>query len=452
MVTSKTLRILITILAALLLTLAAIWVHDMSIDSALAGRSDLDPGPVSEIILMVLFGFLLLLACRHIATLALAAYDRWTQADPPAAGSRRVQVPSVSIIVPAFNEAPMIREVLESLLAVEYSRFEVIVVDDGSSDQTFLRALPFQRRRPDVEYRVLAKSNGGKFDALNHGIAHARGEIVVCIDGDSILQPDALRHLVSHFEDPAIGAVAGNVRVANRGTLWSSLQALEYVIGLGLVKRAQSAARVVTIVPGPLGAFRKKALSQVGGYDGDTFAEDFDLTVKLLSAGWHVVYEPRAVALTEAPEKTLELLRQRYRWTRGSLQVLLKRRRGLVTPVRAPLRFFGMWYLMFENLAWPTLHILAQVLFVAGGLFLGVHELMIFWWLQLLVLESAVAVFAVAVEDEQPALIAISPLFRVFYLVVLDVARLFATAEEFARVGMSWDKVSRLGRFNPTKG
>src|SRR5439155_23379323 len=269
---------------------------------------------------------------------------------------------------------------------------------------------------------------------------------------DSILQPDALRHLVGHFDDPSIGAVAGNVRVANRGTLWSSLQALEYVVGLGLVKRAQSAARVVTIVPGPLGAFRKCALSQVHGYDGDTFAEDFDLTLKLLGAGWHAVYEPRAVVLTEAPECTLELLKQRYRWTRGSLQVLLKRKWGLLTPRREPLRFLGLWYLMFENLAWPLIHVLAQVLFVAGGLLLGVHELMIFWWLQLMVLECAVAAFCVAVEDEQPSLIAVSPLFRVFYLVVLDVARLFATAEEFARVGMSWDKVTRLGKFDPSKG
>jgi len=170
--------------------------------------------------------------------------------------------------------------------------------------------------------RVLVKANGGKFDALNHGIAHARGEIVVCIDGDSIIERDALRYLVAHFDDPSVGAVAGNVRVANRATIWSGLQALEYVVGLGLAKRAQSAGGAVTIVPGPAGAFRKTALAEVNAYDGDTFAEDFDLTMKLLEAGWHVVYEPRAIVLTEAPERTLDLLRQRYRWTRGSLQVL----------------------------------------------------------------------------------------------------------------------------------
>ncbi|OLE19546.1 MAG: hypothetical protein AUG50_03475 [Betaproteobacteria bacterium 13_1_20CM_3_63_8] len=384
--------------------------------------------------------------------LALAAADYWARTRGPALAEPISALPFVSIIVPAFNEATMIRSVLESLLAIDYPRFEVIVVDDGSTDETFLRALPFRRRGPDIECRVLAKPNGGKFDALNHGIAQARGEIVVCIDGDSILQRDALKHCLAHFADPRVGAVAGNVRVANRGTPWSAMQAVEYIAGYGLNKRAQSAARVVSIVPGPLGAFRKSALSQVNGYDGDTFAEDFDLTVKLLAAGWHIVYEPRAVVLTEAPEGTVELFRQRYRWTRGSLQALLKRRHGLLTPRKAPLRFIALWYLMAEYLLWPMLHVAAQLLFAAGALILGVHELMVCWWLQLIVLECAVVAFCVAVEDEEAWLIALAPVFRVFYMVVLDVVRLLAACDEFTRVGMSWDKLARLGRLKAMNG
>jgi cellulose synthase/poly-beta-1,6-N-acetylglucosamine synthase-like glycosyltransferase len=174
--------------------------------------------------------------------------------------------------------------------------------------------------------------------------------------------------------------------------------------------------------------------------------------VKLLAAGWHVVYEPRAVVITEAPERTLDLLRQRYRWTRGSLQALLKRRHRLFSPRREPLRCLALWYLMVEYLVWPALHIAAQALFVCGALFLGVHELMVCWWLQLIVLECAVAAFCVAVEDEESWLIAISPAFRVFYMVVLDSARLLAAAEEFAQVGMSWDKLARLGRLKPSNG
>jgi poly-beta-1,6-N-acetyl-D-glucosamine synthase len=446
----KAFRALASITALVLVAGAALAVHALAMKLAREERF-VTLGPVSEAILTLLFVFLIVLALRHLVMLGLAAYDHATRTAAAPAGDGSQQ-PLVSIIVPAFNESAMIRNVLESLLASDYPRFEVIVVDDGSSDQTFLRALPYQRHRPEVECRVLAKRNGGKFDALNHGIAQARGEIVVCIDGDSVLQPNALRHCVAHFADPRIGAVAGNVRVANRDTGWSALQALEYIAGYGLTKRAQSAARVVTIVPGPLGAFRKSALSQVNGYEGDTFAEDFDLTIKLLGAGWHVVYEPRAVVLTEAPERTLELLRQRYRWTRGSLQVLRKRHAGLLAPRSAPLRFIALWYLAAEYFAWPVLHIAAHTAFVGGALLFGVHEMMVCWWLQLIVLESAVAAFCVVVEDDEPWLIALGPVFRVGYLVVLDVARLLASVEEFARVAMTWDKVSRMGRLKPANG
>jgi poly-beta-1,6-N-acetyl-D-glucosamine synthase len=434
-----------SIAALALVAAAAIAVHALALATARAENPAL-LGPGSRVLLAVLFGFLLLLACRHLAMLALATSEQWANAR----GAEEVApAPLVSIIVPAFNEGAMIRAVLESLFAIDYSNYEVLVIDDGSSDETFLRALPFQRRRPEIECRVLAKPNGGKFDALNHGIAQARGEIVVCIDGDSIVHRDALKRCVAHFADPRIGAVAGNVRVANRASAWSALQALEYIAGYGLSKRAQSLARAVTIVPGPLGAFRKSALSAVNGYEGDTFAEDFDLTVKLLAAGWHIVYEPRAIVFTEAPERTLELLKQRYRWTRGSLQALRKRRRGFFTPRRAPLRFIALWYLAGEYLALPALHIAAQLIFVLSELFFDLPALMLCWWLQLIVLECAAAAFCVALEDESPWLIAIAPAFRVFYMVVLDVARLLAAAEEFAAVGMNWDKLSRLGKLKP---
>ena len=424
-----------------MLIAASLWMH------ALTGPAFTESfallGPASKAIVLVLLGVLLVLGCRHLLLLGLAVYEHFTRtlARDVAPDAR---LPFISIIVPAYNEGPMIAQVLESLQRVRYPRFEVVVVDDGSSDQTFLRALPFRRQR-GVEYRVFTKSNGGKFDALNHGIARARGEIVVCIDGDSLLHPDALLHCAAHFDDPRVGAVAGKVRVANRGTAWSLLQALEYIVGYGLAKRAQSLARAVTIVPGPLGAFRKSALAQVKGYDGDSFAEDFDLTMKLLGAGWHVVYEPRAIVSTEAPEATLELLRQRYRWTRGSLQVLRKRAHWLRT-LRDPLRFAGVAYVALECLALPGLHVTAQLLFVTGGLWLAAHEVVIYWWLQLLVLECAVVAFCVAVEDEHPAFILLTPVFRAFYMVALDMARLLATLEEFKGVAMGWDKVARLGR------
>jgi cellulose synthase/poly-beta-1,6-N-acetylglucosamine synthase-like glycosyltransferase len=230
MVISRARRAASSIAALAIVAGAAIAVHALALETARAENPAL-LGPGSKVLLAVLFGFLLLLAFRHLATLVLATSEQWAHA---CAGREIETAPLVSIIVPAFNEGAMIHAVLESLLAIDYPSFEVLVIDDGSSDETFLRALPFQHRRPEVECRVLAKPNGGKFDALNHGIAQARGEIVVCIDGDSILHCDALKRCVAHFADPRIGAVAGNVRVANRASPWSALQALEYIAGYGL--------------------------------------------------------------------------------------------------------------------------------------------------------------------------------------------------------------------------
>ena len=436
----------ILVLAALTVA-AALGAHHFAV-LEVHGDAPIE-GTVAGIIAVVMFLFLLILAGRYLLLLGLAAYSQSQPAPQPWSNAEDGEAPFVSIIVPAFNEAPMIRNVLESLLAIDYPRCEVIVVDDGSSDQTFLRALPYQQRRAEIDFRVLAKANGGKFDALNHGVAQARGEIIVCIDGDSIVERDALRHLVAHFDDPNVGAVAGNVRVVNRATIWSAMQALEYVVGLGLAKRAQSAAGAVTIVPGPLGAFRKTALADVNAYDGDTFAEDFDLTMKLLGMGWHVVYEPRAVVLTEAPERTLDLLRQRYRWTRGSLQVLAKRRASFFALRGRPVECLGLWYLAFEALGLPALHVGAQLVFVVGGFALGLHEVLLYWWLQLLFLDCATTLYCICVEEEDARLALLAPFFRIFYLIVLDVARLFAAFDELAQVRMSWDKLARLGRLAP---
>lgn len=354
--------------------------------------------------------------------------------------------PLVSILMPVFNEGTTVGMALRSLMAQDYPNFEILVIDDGSSDHTYLKALVTARSQPNCRVRLLAKPNGGKADALNHGLAHAGGEFVVCIDGDSVLAPDAVSRCIVHFDDPRVGAVAGNVRVANRDGVWESLQALEYTLGLGLMKRAQSHGRAVTIVPGPLGMFRKRALVQVAGYDSDTFAEDFDLTLKLLSAKWHVAYEPGAVVMTEAPESMTDLLKQRYRWTRGSLQAIGKRRWAMFAPRRSPLAFSAAWYLWAENVVLPIMNVGGQLLLIVGGLTYGMHEYAAFWWVQLVMLDIAIAFFCVAAEREPLSLLGWSPLFRLYYLNLLDVARLFAGLEQLIGVRMGWGKLTRLGR------
>jgi cellulose synthase/poly-beta-1,6-N-acetylglucosamine synthase-like glycosyltransferase len=189
------------------------------------------------------------------------------------------------VLVPCYNEGTVVQASIRSLLNLDYPNFEILVIDDGSTDDTYRKANALSGKHGHIEVRVITKPNGGKSRALNAGIRASTGSIVLCMDGDSAMTRDTLREGVKHFLDPSIGAVAGNVKVVNRGNLLAKLQALEYIEGLNMARKAQGFFRMVNIIPGPVGFFRKQALYDVGLYDHDTFAEDCDLTLKLLMAG-----------------------------------------------------------------------------------------------------------------------------------------------------------------------
>jgi biofilm PGA synthesis N-glycosyltransferase PgaC len=356
------------------------------------------------------------------------------------------QLPMVSLVVPAFNEGVVIQPALRSLLELDYPNYEVIVVDDGSTDDTYDKAMAVAAESQRVPVRVLTKRNGGKAEALNTGMAVARGELILNMDGDTKLSRNTLRVCVPYFDNPRVGAVAGNVKVVNRENLWSKIQALEYVEGLAMARKAQSFVRAVNIIPGPLGMFRKSVLREVGGYDHDTFAEDCDLTLKMLMRGWHVVYEHRAVAWVETPTSLLNLLKQRYRWTRGILQATTKHRWALWQPGRAGVNFFILWYMLFEGVIWPFTNVLANVFFIYASLQYGLISLLFYWWLQLTILDVVAAGYCVIIEDEDPGLILHSLFFRLFYIVIIDIAKVFATIEEWRGQSMTWGKLEREGK------
>jgi poly-beta-1,6-N-acetyl-D-glucosamine synthase len=394
---------------------------------------------------VLLLVFLLLSSLRYCTQIALSFLDIWrgspAENDPVVNG---YVWPMVSIIVPVYNEGISIKASLKALLKLDYPNYEIIVVDDGSSDQTYRLALDVSRHSKAL-LRVLTQSNGGKADALNLGVSAAAGEIVVCVDGDSLVHSDALKPAVLHFRDERVGAVSGCVRVLNRSTLLARLQALEYIAGNALPKRAQNLAGVVTVVPGPLGMFRKSAIAGVGGYDLDTFAEDFDITLKILAAGWHVSYDSTALVSTEVPETINDLVKQRYRWTRGWVQVIKKRRWALTSPVKGPMQFFAMWFLVMDTFIWPALNVLGHVTFIAGGLASGVHEFITLWWFQLIAFDCATAAYCVISERERHSLLWSAPFVRIFYSLFLDVTKLLSAIDEFTGVAMSWDKLQRLG-------
>jgi biofilm PGA synthesis N-glycosyltransferase PgaC len=354
------------------------------------------------------------------------------------------EMPPISIIVPAYNEGVLMERALGSLMELEYPEYEVVVVDDGSTDDTLARAVAWEGRRGPVEVKVVTKRNGGKASALNAGIAASKHPFVLCMDADSFLHPKTLIRAIEHFGDPSVGAVAGNVKVENRGKIITKLQALEYIEGLNMPRRAQGFVAAVNIVPGPVGMFRREALEEVGGYDTDTYAEDADLTLKLISTGWRCVYEDAAIAWSEAPERWIDLCQQRYRWTRGILQAIRKRKVLFLKPFPD----FPLWIstiqLGFEALVWPVLNIGAHLFFAIIALLFGAGELIVYWMILLTLLDLVAALVTVSMEEEQLSLVPMALLYRFVFILFLDVVKAFATIEELFRLDMGWGKLQRV--------
>jgi len=400
-------------------------------------------GPIAVTTLVItLASFLTLLILRHF----LLIWFSYLQQRELAQGEPLEAYPFLSIVVPAYNEAEVIQASLGSLLELRYPYYEIIAVDDGSTDGTYEKMRAFEGNHYGVQVQVFRKENSGKADALNYGIRRSRAPIVVCMDADSRLTPDALRYAVKHFKDPHVGAVAGNVKVINRHNIWTKLQALEYIEGLNIVRKAQAYFRTVNVIPGPIGIFRRRAIEGTGGYDSDTFAEDFDMTVKMLADGWKIHYEPKAIAYTEAPEELLDVIKQRYRWSRGILQALRKQKHLLTRTSGTVTTPLSLWYMIFEGLIWPGMNIFANVFFIYIALMFGMTKLLVMWWLLLTVLDVLIAVHAILMEGEDMRLALYSIFYRFFYILLIDVTKVFATLEELVGLDMQWGKLARKGR------
>jgi cellulose synthase/poly-beta-1,6-N-acetylglucosamine synthase-like glycosyltransferase/peptidoglycan/xylan/chitin deacetylase (PgdA/CDA1 family)/spore germination protein YaaH len=232
--------------------------------------------------------------------------------------------PRVSVLIPAYNEEAVIGETVRAVLASRYEKLEIIVVDDGSTDRT--SEIVLQRFGRDPRVRLIRQANHGKSAALNHALSEATGEIVVTIDADTIVDAEAIPRLVRHFADPKIGAVAGNVKVMNRNRWLTRWQALEYITSQNLEKRAFDLLNCIPVVPGAVGAWRAEAMRESGGFAGDTVAEDTDLTLLIRRHGWKIIYDEDAIGRTEVPDTMDTLVRQRFRWTFGTLQAVWKHR------------------------------------------------------------------------------------------------------------------------------
>jgi cellulose synthase/poly-beta-1,6-N-acetylglucosamine synthase-like glycosyltransferase len=357
-------------------------------------------------------------------------------------GSRRPlsSWPSVSILIPAHNEQEIVLETIRSALGQDYPNFEVIVIDDGSTDRT-----PELVTTTAVRL-IRHETNRGKAAALNTGLRFARGEVIVTCDADSYFEPDAVRHLVAPLADPRIGGVAGQIRPLRTDTAIREFQVIEYAFMQAVVKRAQDALGCsVLVAPGPVSAYRADVLRSVGGVPDDTLAEDMDLTWMVIRHGLRVAYEPRAVAHTDAPRTDAELRRQRHRWVRGAIQSLRKhksmigsRSLGLIGLFWLPLRLLD--YLM--PLASFAVALATPLLMWIAGVPTGYLALLGLCAMVAAAIEAAMIVSGLAASGWRELRFAVHlPAYMVYKAVRIAWFTIEACYLEFRRAPRSWDGV-----------
>ncbi len=363
----------------------------------------------------------------------------------------------VSVLIPCFNEEAVIAQSVRQILASDWPDLEILVLDDGSTDRT--AAVVEENFSNESRVRLLRFENGGKATALNRGLREVTGEIVVALDADTQFPPETIGRLARWFADPAIGAVAGNALVGNRMNLITRWQALEYVTAQNLERRALAVLGAVTVVPGAVGAWRRTALDSVGGYPTDTLAEDQDLTIAIQQFGWKVTFDSEARAFTESPDTVQGLLKQRFRWSFGTLQCLWKHRSGLFSRKNPALGYVALpqvWlFQIVMTVISPLVDLAVLWSLISAWMASQSHPMewssddlfrAIAFWAAFILLDLAAGILGMVMEPRAPwADLPWLPLQRFGYrqLMYYVVVKAVSNAVRGRRVG--WGKLERRG-------
>lgn len=394
--------------------------------------------PLIQQFFMVVFYASILLGILRLTLLCIFSYQQRKK--------RRIirteDLPFVSVILAAYNEEKIIKKTLEAILESTHKKYEVIVVNDGSTDGTSKTVREMCQRDPRI--RLIDQGNAGKSTAINRAFKEAQGSVVISIDADTQMLPQAIEWLARPFIDPKVAAVSGNVKVGNiknRLTMW---QHMEYVSSFNLDRRAFSLLKCVPVVPGALGAWRKEAIEQIGYFPHDTLAEDTDVTVTLIRDGYHIHYEERALAFTEAPDNLKDFLKQRFRWVYGTLQCLWKHRHTLFRKRYGKvglLVFPYMWLFQFIfQLFVPFADLYSLVSFFGNG-----ARSILYYYLTFLAIDLFTCCFAFRLEKES-----LKPMWGFFYqrfvyryMISYIIYRSIIQAIRGKRMG--WNKLQRKG-------
>lgn len=370
----------------------------------------------------------------------------------------------VSVLIPAFNEERVIERSVSHVLASERVRLEVIVIDDGSKDRT--SEVIEKAFGNDPRVRLIKLDNGGKARALNHGLDLAKSDLVIALDADTQFEPDTIARLARWFAaDEKLAAVAGNAKVGNRINLVTKWQALEYVTAQNLERRALGHLGAMTVVPGAVGAWRKQAIMEVGGYPPDTLAEDQDLTIAVQRAGWRVAYDQSAIAWTEAPQTFRQLARQRFRWAFGTIQCVWKHKQIISTGRPLGLALIGLPQTIIFQLLFALVSPIIDLALVVNifSTVTSIHEhgytavkgdlhRVALFWILFAAIDLTAGLIAFALERrEQWRLMAWLVPQRFGYRQVMYYVVIKAVIQALRGPRVGWSSIQRTGKVTPAK-
>jgi cellulose synthase/poly-beta-1,6-N-acetylglucosamine synthase-like glycosyltransferase len=418
---------------------------------------------IGNFIVMVFYVGDILMGGRLVLVGLLAVIDRLRKPHRQASPGFN---PRVAVLIPAYNEEKVIVRTIRSVLNSDYKNLHVIVIDDGSNDRTAEVAREaYAAEIAAGQVMVLSKPNGGKAAALNYALDRLEEEVYVGIDADTVIAADAISKLIPHFEDPTIGAVAGNAKVGNRVNLWTRWQALEYITSQNFERRALDLFHVVTVVPGAIGAWRTAPVKAAGGYPLNTVAEDADLTMNLLEQGYRVDYEDRSLAFTEAPINAKGLMRQRFRWSFGTLQAVWKHRAAFVR--NKAMGLFALPNILIFQMFLPLVSPFIDVMFLYGiaNYFIDRHyhplsvsaaslDKLLVFFLGFLIIDFVTSSVAFSLERRHPAnkgdgwLLFHIWLQRFAYRQIFSVVLFKTVVRAIDGKPFNWDKIQRTAKMS----
>jgi cellulose synthase/poly-beta-1,6-N-acetylglucosamine synthase-like glycosyltransferase/peptidoglycan/xylan/chitin deacetylase (PgdA/CDA1 family)/spore germination protein YaaH len=418
---------------------------------------------IAKFIVMVFFVGDILMSARLLIVGIFAVIDRLRKPHRKASPGYN---PRVAVLIPAYNEETVIVRTIRSVLNSDYKNLHIIVIDDGSLDRTFdVAREAYAAEIAAGRVQVLTHPNGGKASALNFALERITEDIYVGIDADTVIATDAISKLIPHFEDPRIGAMAGNAKVGNRVNLWTSWQALEYITSQNFERRALDLFHVVTVVPGAIGAWRTAPVKAAGGYPLNTVAEDADLTMNLLEQRFHVDYEDRALAFTEAPINVQGLMLQRFRWSFGILQAVWKHRMAFIR--NKAMGYFALPNILIFQMLLPLVSPFIDLMFLAGvvNYFVDLHyhpeaasaasfEKLVAYFLTFLLIDFITSSIAFSLERRHPAnkgdgwLLFHIWLQRFAYRQVFSIVLFKTLKRAIDGKPFNWDKIQRTAKMS----